>query len=113
MSSPAIASSAPVSFWQEKWFIPAFGASGAVALLIASFVLTSKFVGSSTTWASIGANVNKIWIMSLIGSFLLFVASAVYFTQNNPKTVYFILFLLCITLGFSYSALAVSAITSL
>lgn len=101
-----------VSFYKQKWFAPVVGGSGVAALLISVFALTANFVGTSSTWNAIGEKVNKIWVMSFFGSLLLFIVSIVYFNQDSPKTIYFILLLLCLTLGFSYSALAVAAITS-
>jgi hypothetical protein len=101
-----------VPFYEKIWFAPVIGGSGVAALLISVFALTANFVGTSSTWNAIGDKVNKIWVMSFFGSLLLFIVSIVYFNQNSPKTIYFILLLLCLTLGFSYSALAVSAITS-
>lgn len=101
-----------VPFYEQKWFAPVIGGSGVAALLISSFSLTANFVGTSSTWNAIGEKVNKIWVMSFFGSLLLFIVSIVYFNQDSPKTIYFILLLLCLTLGFSYSALAVAAITA-
>jgi hypothetical protein len=116
MSAPAAivtsAKSEEVPFYEKIWFAPVIGGSGVAALLISSFSLTANFVGTSSTWNAIGEKVNKIWIMSFFGSLLLFIVSIVYFNQNSPKTIYFILLLLCLTLGFSYSALAVAAITA-
>lgn len=106
------AKSEEVPFYEKIWFAPVIGGSGVAALLISSFSLTANFVGTSSTWNAIGEKVNKIWIMSFFGSLLLFIVSIVYFNQNSPKTIYFILLLLCLTLGFSYSALAVAAITA-
>jgi hypothetical protein len=120
MSAPVAASAARVNsakpeevpFYEQKWFAPVLGGSGVAVLLIAVFSLTANFVGTSSTWNAIGDKVNKIWVMSFFGSLLLFIVSIVYFNQDSPKTIYFILLLLCLTLGFSYSALAVAAITS-
>jgi len=100
--------------WYETYKPQLIGAGivAAASLVITSFALTAKFIGTSSTWNFIGSKLTSIWMVSMFGSLLLFFASALYFKKDDPWTIYFILILLCLTLGFSYSALAVSAITS-
>lgn len=83
----------------------------AIGLYVWSFVDMSKFIGSKDSWNQISSQVGKIWGLTLAGSFILFIASLLYFVQDETKTVYFILALSCLTLGLSYSALAISAIS--
>jgi len=107
--------SVPVSVpWYETYkpYLIGGGIIGTSALVIASFALTANFIGTSSTWNIIGSKLTTIWLIGMFGSLLLFFASALYFKKDDPWTIYFILGMLCLTLGFSYSSLAVSAITS-
>lgn len=83
----------------------------AIGLYVWSFMDMSRFVGSKDSWNQISSQVGKIWGLTLAGSFVLFIAALLYFIQDETKTIYFILGLSCITLGLSYSALAISAIS--
>ena len=82
-----------------------------VGLFIGAFVNMSKFVGSKDDWNLIQPQITKILILTLIGTFGLIVTSLLYFIQDSEKTIYFILVLSCVTLGLSFSALAISAIS--
>jgi hypothetical protein len=82
-----------------------------VALFIWSFVSMSQFVGSKDDWNLIQPQITKILILTLIGTFGLIIAALLYFIQDSARTIYFILVLSCISLGLSYSALAISAIS--
>ncbi len=82
-----------------------------ISLYIASFVSMSNFAGSKDDWNIIKPQVTKILVMTLIGTFGLTIAALLYFIQDPNKTIYFILVLSCVTLGLSFSALAVSAIS--
>jgi len=83
----------------------------AIACYISSFVMISQFVGSKDDWAVIKPQIQKVWLLTLAGSFALFVASILYYVQDPKKAIYFILVLTCLSFGLSYSALAVSAIS--
>jgi hypothetical protein len=82
-----------------------------IALFIWSFVSMSQFVGSKDDWNLIQPQITKILILTLIGTFGLIIAALLYFIQDSARTIYFILVLSCISLGLSYSALAISAIS--
>jgi hypothetical protein len=82
-----------------------------VGLFIGAFVNMSKFVGSKDDWNLIQPQITKILILTLIGTFGLIITSLLYFIQDSAKTIYFILVLSCVTLGLSFSALAISAIS--
>lgn len=84
----------------------------AVGLFISAFVSMSKFVGSKDDWNLIQPQVTKILILTLIGTFSLMAASLLYFIQDSARTIYFILIVCCLSLGLSFSALAISAISS-
>jgi len=91
----------------------AVGLSGfiAISLFIASFVSMSQFTGSKDDWNLIQPQITKVLILSLIGTFALIVASLLYYIQDSSRAMYFILILCCVSLGLSYSALAVAAIS--
>jgi hypothetical protein len=52
----------------------------------------------------------KVWPLTIIGTFLFFITSAIYLLQDPKNTMYFILVVSCISLGLSYSSLVVSVI---
>jgi hypothetical protein len=83
----------------------------AVGMFIGSFVSTSKFLGSKDDWNLIKPQITKIWILTLVGTFGFMIAALLYFVQDSAKAMYFILIMTCLSLGLSYSALAVAAIT--
>ena len=84
----------------------------AVGLFIGAFVSMSNFVGSKDDWNLIQPQVTKILILTLIGTFSLMAAALLYFIQDSARTIYFILIVCCLSLGLSFSALAISAISS-
>jgi hypothetical protein len=88
----------------------AFGIT-AVGLFIGAFVSMTKFVGSKDDWNVIQPQITKILILTLVGTITLMIAALLYFMQDPARTIYFILVLSCLTLGMSFSALAISAIS--
>lgn len=82
-----------------------------IGLFIGAFVSMSKFVGSKDDWNVIQPQITKILILTLIGTFGLIIAALMYFIQDSERTIYFILVLCCLSLGLSFSALAISAIS--
>jgi len=82
-----------------------------IGLFIGSFVQMSKFVGSKDDWNVIQPQITLILGLTLGGTFALIVASGLYYMQNPSKTIYFILVLCCLSLGLSYAALAIAAIS--
>ena len=82
-----------------------------VGMFIGAFVSMSNFVGSKDDWNLIKPQITKIWILTLVGTFGLIIAALLYFIQDSQRTIYFILVLSCLTLGLSFSSLAISAIS--
>lgn len=82
-----------------------------LGMFIGAFVNMSNFVGSKDDWNLIKPQITKIWILTLIGTATLIIASLLYFIQDSEKTIYYILALTCVSLGLSFSALAISAIS--
>lgn len=83
-----------------------------LGLFIGSFVSMSNFVGSKDDWNLIQPQITKILILTLIGTFSLIAAALLYFIQDSARTIYFILVVSCLSLGLSFSSLAISAISS-
>jgi hypothetical protein len=84
----------------------------AIGLFIGAFVSMSNFVGSKDDWNLIQPQITKILILTLIGTFSLMAAALLYFIQDSARTIYFILVISCLSLGLSFSSLAISAISS-
>ena len=82
-----------------------------IGLFIGAFVSMSKFIGSKDDWNVIQPQITKILLLTLFGTFGLIVAALMYFIQDSERTIYFILVLCCLSLGLSFSALAISAIS--
>lgn len=82
-----------------------------VIMFIVSFVNMSNFVGSKDDWNVIQPQIQKILIFTLIGTFGLIVAALLYFVQDPARAMYFVLTVCCLSLGLSFSALAISAIS--
>lgn len=82
-----------------------------ISMYIWSFISISNFIGSKDDWNLIKPQITKVWILTLIGTFGLIVAALLYYIQDPSHTIYFILVLSCLSLGLSFSALAVAAIS--
>ena len=82
-----------------------------ISLFVGSFVKMSSFVGSKDDWNVIQPQITLILGLTLGGTFALIVASGLYYTQDPAKTIYFILAMCCVSLGLSYAALAIAAIS--
>ena len=93
-----------------KWAVMITGLT-AVSLFIASFVTMTNFVGSKDDWNLIQPQIVKVLILTLIGTLGLIISALLYFTQDSAKAIYFILVLVCVSLGLSYSAVAIAAIS--
>jgi uncharacterized membrane protein len=88
-----------------------FSVVGAVSLFMISFVELSKFAGSSDNWNQIKPQVQKVILLTIFGTIALTIAALFYFVQDPQKTMYFVLVISCLSLGLSYAALGVAAIS--
>lgn len=88
-----------------------FGA-GTIVCYIFSYLNMSNFIGNKLSWASLREPVVAIWWKTILGSFLLFITAMLYFFNDTAKAMYFIIGLSCVTLCMSYTALSISAISS-
>lgn len=93
-----------------KW---AIGISGltSIILLIVALANMSQFAGSKDDWNLIQPQIVKVLILTLIGTVLLTLAALLYFIQDSARAIYFILIMVCISLGLSFSAVAIAAIS--
>ena len=99
-----------ISGGSGNWIIIVFTVIS-VGMFIGSFVSMSQFVGSKDNWNVIQPQITKVLILTVIGTFGLIIASLLYYIQDPAKTIYFILILCCVSLGLSYAALSVAAIS--
>ncbi len=95
---------------QGKWGIIIFSLVS-LGLFIGSFVSMSQFLGSKDDWNLIQPQITKVLILTLIGTMGLIIASILYYVQDPARTMYFVLVVCCLSLGLSYSALAIAAIS--
>jgi hypothetical protein len=93
-----------------KWGI-GFSGLTAISLLIAAVVTMSQFVGSKDDWNLIQPQIGNILTLTLIGTACLTVSALLYFTQDSARAIYFILVMVCVSLGLSFSAVAIAAIS--
>jgi hypothetical protein len=93
-----------------KW---AVGISGltSIILLIIAVVQMSQFAGSKDDWNLIQPQIVKVLILTLIGTACLTISALLYFTQDSARAIYFILIMVCVSLGLSFSAVAIAAIS--
>ena len=93
-----------------KW---AVGLSGltSIILLISAVVTMSQFAGSKDDWNLIQPQIVKVLILTLIGTACLTISALLYFTQDSARAIYFILVMVCVSLGLSFSAVAIAAIS--
>lgn len=82
-----------------------------LGMFIGSFVSASQFLGSKDDWNTIKPQITKIWILTLVGTFGFMIAALLFFIQDSAKAMYFMIVISCLSLGLSYSALAVAAIS--
>lgn len=93
-----------------KWAVGISGLTSLILLIIA-VVQMSKFTGSKDDWNLIQPQIVKVLILTLIGTVLLTIAALLYFTQDSARAIYFILVMVCVSLGLSFSAVAIAAIS--
>lgn len=93
-----------------KWF---FGGAcvTAVALYVTSFILNTKYLGSTDDWIRIK---NHVWTtvgLSIGGSIMLMLAAFLYLFKDPQKVTYYLIIITTLSFGLSYASLAISAIS--
>jgi hypothetical protein len=81
----------------------------AIGQFIYATILASQSNSQGQKWGLIAPQVTKIIIMTLLGSFALFVVSVLYYLQNPSGIVYFILAITLLTMNLAYAAYAFGA----
>lgn len=82
-----------------------------IAMFVSAFVSSSKYVGSKDDWNQVQPQITRVLIYTLIGTFAFMLAALLFFIQDSAKAMYFIMVVCCLSLGLSFSALAVAAIS--
>ena len=95
-----------------NWIVIGF-AVVALALYITSFVMASNSLKGTDDWNVIKNQLTKIWIITISGSFALFLATTMYYKESQSRDyfMYFVLAIACMSFGLSYCALVISAIS--
>ena len=93
-----------------KWAVGISGLTSIILLAVAVGQM-SQFAGSKDDWNLIQPQITKVLILTLFGTILLTIAALLYFTQDSARAIYFILVMVCVSLGMSFSAVAISAIS--
>lgn len=80
---------------------------------IASFVMTSQFLGSAENWKAIQPIFASIYGPALAGTILLCIALGIYINQmiNSVNVIYIIMVISVLALSFSYIAIAMAVVT--
>jgi hypothetical protein len=82
-----------------------------ISMFIGAFVSASQFVGSKDDWNKVQPQIQRVMILTLIGTIVLMAAVLLFFINDSAKAMYFILIACTLSLGLSYAALAIAAIT--
>jgi len=91
--------------------IAVFGIT-AIVLFIAACTQTSAFIGDTATWRAIKPQISRIWWQTSIGALLLFIGMFIYAIQYGKHTALFTLMIACLSLGLSFAAISMSAIST-
>ena len=94
--------------WYDYTALSAIGIS--LVAFIVSFSFLISFLGSSDRYKEIQTQVYKVLIPVLIGVVLLLVGSIMY-AVSSPSIMYILTIVSFLSLGFSYSAIAISVIS--
>jgi len=98
--------------------VTALAACGVLALLgiglyVFAYIKATGMLGNNTTFTELQKLFPTVWGPCLIGSIMLFIASAIFSFQVLDKEVFmlYVLGMSCLSLGFSFSALAMAVMT--
>ena len=104
-------SNAVSKFASTTTIVIVFSSAIFIALFITAFVRMTQFLGSKDDWNDLKPKITEIILYIIFGVIAFTIASLMYYIQNPPATAYFTLIVACMSLGFSYAALAVAAIS--
>jgi len=78
----------------------------AIGLWMGVLIQTSNVIGNGVSWPSIRRQVTKVISSTMVGMFILMIASLIYFLQDQTKAIYVVFILVAFASVLSYSALA-------
>ena len=110
-SSKQMSNSIPLTEKLNLDYLMMFSSVVSVGLLLISTILASQFLGNSDNWIQIKQKVTQLWIFTIIGTIALFIASLMYISKYKENANILFLIFICFSLGLSFSAFAMSAIT--
>ena len=112
-SATATAMNSSTDKLQKTLYVVCGVAIAGLASYIASFVMTSKFLGSADNWKAIQPIFASIYGPALGGTILLCIALGIYINQmiNSVNVIYIIMVISVLALCFSYIAVAMAVIT--
>ena len=105
-----------VSFMKEKTekagsYMPGFVLFLSMIMFFISFGLFANYSGSDDRWVHLQNQVQKVLALTIVGTILFTIAALMYFTQDPTNAIYFVIIVSCVSLGLSYSALGIGAIS--
>jgi hypothetical protein len=114
MSAPQPASSSSISITSIGVGTSLIAVCGitAIILFISACTQTSKFIGDTATWRAIKPQISRIWWQTSIGAILLFIGMFIYAIQYSTASALFSLVISCLSLGLSFAAISMSAIST-
>lgn len=98
---------------QKTLYVVCGVAIAGLASYIASFIMTSKFLGSADNWKAIQPIFSSIYGPAIAGTILLCIALGIYINQmiNSVNVIYIIMVISVLALSFSYIAIAMAVVT--
>ena len=97
--------------WAKKNWMFILSSLIGVGLYIGSFVQSVNYVGGKDDWNTIRTKIWTVVGLAIGGALALGLAAILYFLANRENAVFFQIIVTTISLGISYSALAVAAMT--
>ncbi len=82
-----------------------------ISMFITAFVQMTNTIGSQDTWNQIQPQITKIVMLVLFGICGFIVASLAFYVQDPSKAVYFTIIVSGLSLGLSFIALSIAAIS--
>ena len=112
-SATATAMNSSTDKLQKTLYVVCGVAIAGLASYIASFIMTSKFLGSADNWKAIQPIFSSIYGPALAGTILLCIALGIYINQmiNSVNVIYIIMVISVLALSFSYIAIAMAVVT--
>jgi hypothetical protein len=87
----------------------------ALALYITSFVMAGQYIDLTKDWNLIKTELRKIWIITVVASITLFISISMLYqeVQARDRFMYLLLLVCCMTMGFAFCSLSISAMSKM